>query len=74
MSRRLKLILRTIVIVAGMGLFFCLYSYYTNLHFFGSYDLTAVVICTAVIFVIMQAFGTAPLEGGDHAKKDQKFP
>ncbi|GEM_PF-3941165 len=46
-----------IVAVAGAPLIFCLYNYYGERHFFGTYDLTALVICTAAVFILVKSFG-----------------
>jgi hypothetical protein len=70
---------RATVAIAGAPLLFCLFNYYADLHFFGAYDLTAVVICTAVVFVLVNFFGptlfknnrdssTAQLDEGKNAK------
>lgn len=48
---------RAVVAIAGIPLIFSLVNYYFGLHFFGAYDLTAIVICTAIVFILVKSFG-----------------
>jgi hypothetical protein len=56
---------RAIVALAGIPLVLSLINYYAELHFFGSYDLTAVVVCTAAVFVVVKFFGKTLFQDGE---------
>lgn len=69
MSRRLKVILRSLVLTAGGLLVFCLVDYEKELHFLGSYDRIGIVLCTAVIFVCARLAPAALIEGWSRGNK-----
>lgn len=47
---------KAFVATASILLIFCLYNYYFDLHFFGSYDLTALVVSVVIVFILVKVF------------------
>ena len=64
---------RVVVIVAGLFLLFSGYSYLFDKHHLGRYDLTGIVISTALIFLSAQLFG-AELFAGKLVERDEGDP
>jgi hypothetical protein len=58
-----------IVVIDWAFLMFCIYDYYSGHRFLGSYDSTAIVICTAVMILFIKVIGLG-LENDTAEKED----
>jgi hypothetical protein len=56
---------RLLVIIVGACLAFCLCNYYAEWRLFAPYDVTAIIVCTAVGFILARFFGPELYENED---------
>jgi phage-related holin len=48
---------RLLVVLAGVPFVLCLCNFYFDGHFFGKYDLTALVLSSILLFVVLSYIG-----------------